>query len=429
MKTNKKIDQVFRDKFQGVETTPPADVWQNIATRLPEKKERKLLPFLYQLGGAAAAIALIFFLFNLNSTPTENKITNSNIVVPTTDYKPNISSEAFDELMTNSSNILNAAVMDTRIEVIKAQLVSQTSAATPSNSEQPQKLKSNNRENVLIADISEEKEYQIANSDINSETKSEGAQPTSDTSEAIADISAIESEKNDLANIASANIAEKEVKEKETAGKRFSVTPTAAAIYFDTGKGNALDNQFAGTNGSGEISMSYGINLAYQISDKIKVRSGVNSVNLNYNTRNVDYASARNSSAVTTQENAIIQTSSVNGSLNQDFSFLEIPVEVEYILIDKKLGLNLIGGASTFFLEENNIVLESPNFTAEIGEANNLNKTSFSANLGVGMNYDISPQFRFNLEPIFKYQINTFNSSSNLNSYYFGIYSGLSFKF
>ena len=92
--------------------------------------------------------------------------------------------------------------------------------------------------------------------------------------------------------------------------------------------------------------------------------------------------------------------------------------------------MNIIGGGSTLFLNDNMISLNSTDFSTNLGEANNLNNVSFTTNLGVGLDYNISPQFQLNLEPIFKYQLNTFtNTTGSVNPYYFGVYSGFSFKF
>ncbi len=118
-----------------------------------------------------------------------------------------------------------------------------------------------------------------------------------------------------------------------------------------------------------------------------------------------------------------------NGYLNQSLEYIEIPLEFELSLLDKKMGLNVIGGASTFFLNGNMVSHNSPFSKIELGEANNLNDLSFSANIGVGLHYNFSARFQFNLEPILKYQINTYNKGLGLTPYIFGIYSGLSFKF
>ncbi len=97
-------------------------------------------------------------------------------------------------------------------------------------------------------------------------------------------------------------------------------------------------------------------------------------------------------------------------------------------MIDKKVGFNIIGGASTLFLDENSISLKTTDFSTQLGESNQLNNVSFSTNIGLGVDYEISNSFQLSIEPMFKYQINTYNTS-NVNPYYFGVYSGFSFKF
>lgn len=88
------------------------------------------------------------------------------------------------------------------------------------------------------------------------------------------------------------------------------------------------------------------------------------------------------------------------------------------------------GGFSTFFLNNNNIFeIQNGNGTL-IGEANNINDVSYSANFGLGMFYNFSKSFQFNLEPMFKYQINTFsNTFGDFQPFFVGVYTGLSFKF
>ena len=76
------------------------------------------------------------------------------------------------------------------------------------------------------------------------------------------------------------------------------------------------------------------------------------------------------------------------------------------------------------------MVFETSTTQTEIGQANNLNATSFSTNLGLGINYGLSKQWSFNFEPTFKYQINTFKSgTTNIQPYYFGVFTGVQFKF
>ncbi|HZH70454.1 MAG TPA: hypothetical protein VFD80_08395, partial [Flavobacteriaceae bacterium] len=111
-------------------------------------------------------------------------------------------------------------------------------------------------------------------------------------------------------------------------------------------------------------------------------------------------------------------------------NYYEIPLELEYAIINTKFGVNLIGGVSTLFLGNNEISVKSENFSSALGEANNLSNVSFSTNVGLGLDYKLSQRFIFNMEPMFKYQINPYTDSSvNFKPYYLGVYSGLSFKF
>ncbi|UJH92617.1 outer membrane beta-barrel protein [Antarcticibacterium sp. 1MA-6-2] len=182
--------------------------------------------------------------------------------------------------------------------------------------------------------------------------------------------------------------------------------------------------------GRGDISFSYGVAVAYKISNRLSIRSGINKVDLSYNTRDVSYGTAISAMAVENNDaRAVTLASPVMGNINQNLGFVEVPVELKYGVIDKKFGLNIIGGASTLFLSENNVTLEAGAATTSFGEAGNLNNVSYSANMGVGLDYNISSKFQINVEPIFKYQINTFNNTSDVKPYYFGVYSGLSFKF
>ena len=108
-----------------------------------------------------------------------------------------------------------------------------------------------------------------------------------------------------------------------------------------------------------------------------------------------------------------------------------MPLEIQYALVNSKLGINLIGGFSSFFLSDNKIYSEAETGTRTfLGEASNINNVSYSANFGVGFNYQVSKKFDLNLEPMFKYQINTFdNTSGDFTPFFIGVYTGFAIKF
>ncbi|WP_396602673.1 hypothetical protein [Algibacter sp. R77976] len=247
----------------------------------------------------------------------------------------------------------------------------------------------------------------------------------------------------------------KDVIEKEnTLKNKWSVAPNAAPVYFNTlGEGSSIDPQFNSNSKSGEVNMSYGISASYAVNKKLSVRSGINRVNLGYNTNDVvvfqsaglssrssalqNVSSRNNSDAVSLissenlNSNASDAFASTNGLINQALGYIEIPLEIQYTLSDKKFGVNLIGGFSSFFLNNNEIFSEEQNGTRTfLGEASNVNNVSYSANFGLGLNYKMSKKFDFNLEPIFKYQFNTFNDTSgSFSPFFIGVYTGFAIKF
>ncbi|MFT5628593.1 MAG: hypothetical protein ACI92X_001846 [Dokdonia sp.] len=236
--------------------------------------------------------------------------------------------------------------------------------------------------------------------------------------------------------------------------QRWSIAPNMAPVYFNTlGDGSTIDEQFVDNTKEGDVNVSYGIKGAYAINKKFTIRAGVNKVNLGYSTNNVVAFSGPNASAasrelqnINVSDSTTIYLSANNlsfatgpevlflkeqGAISQQLGFIEVPIELEYNLLDTKIGLNLIGGFSTLFLSDNDVYsVERNGNKTRLGEATNINDMSYSANFGIGLNYNISKQLRFNLEPTFKYQINTFNETSgNFQPFFIGVYTGLSFKF
>ncbi|HOP59315.1 MAG TPA: outer membrane beta-barrel protein [Bacteroidales bacterium] len=120
-----------------------------------------------------------------------------------------------------------------------------------------------------------------------------------------------------------------------------------------------------------------------------------------------------------------------NNSLHQSFAYLELPFILRYKVVDKTLDFNLIGGVSSNFLVNNSVYTSYEGRRYEIGETEGLNLISFSSSLGMGMEYNLSNNLSFNLEPTFRYYINPFSSVEGvkIHPYSFGVFSGITYKF
>ena len=237
---------------------------------------------------------------------------------------------------------------------------------------------------------------------------------------------------------------------------KWSVGTAVAPIYFNTlSEGSPINPTLAGNQKQGNTSLSYGVKVNYQLTDRLSIQSGVNNVELGYDTQgvtaliasselrlfdsnidtNIDgvnlIAISNNEVAAQTSELGI-QRGVVNlrGDLNQSLSYLEIPLEAKYALVNRKIGLHVVGGVSTYVLYQNSIELLNQNGSTVLGEASNVNDVNFSGNLGVDIDYKINSKLFINVSPMFKYQMNTFSrNDGGFRPYYLGVYTGLNFRF
>ncbi len=254
--------------------------------------------------------------------------------------------------------------------------------------------------------------------------------------------------------------AEEVVADNTSSGK-WSVGPSVAPVYTSaSGKGSPIHSDFASNSKSGNLNLSYGLSVAYEIGKKLKIRSGVHRVNYGYDTNDVLFSSSsriasndkldninysqksetlvvqsKNSLPNNIPTDAFLELSSneipvLDGKMVQQLGYIEVPVELNYAILDRKFGVDLIGGVSSLFLVDNSVLVESEGLVTEVGEATNANDVNFSANFGMGLNYDFSPKVQLSVEPVFKYQMNTFSKTAGeFQPFSIGIYSGVSFKF
>lgn len=494
MKDKKHIDRLFQEKLKDFEASPSDSIWATIENRLhQDKRKRRAIPIWWQIAGVAAVLTLLltvgnFIINDSSNIKTTNTIVNTDETANPTgeDSVPNINliesgnvnKNVENDLNSDSNNNLNQKQNNTTITK------SNYNSVKNKNDIKPHTLIKNpsNIANKSVANITDSKSNDVNNTsnlpepDRNNSDDNKPKSVTdpmfdtikSDVNTSVTDTQAkedaidlneekTESTSNPIEEaIANSNTIDE--KEKEEKLNRWNISTNVAPVYFSSfGNGSSLDEQFIGNSKSGELNMSYGINGSYAVSEKLKIRAGINKVNLGYNTNNVIVyrgvgitlvgALSRSNSNIKfnddSQNTTILSTqnlsfatvpdvvnTSVNSSLNQELGFIELPVELEYAILNNKFGVNVIGGFSTFFLDKNKISTTLNGDKSLLGKAKNINDTSYSANFGLGLNYNVSEKIKFNFEPTFKYQINTFtNTSGDFNPFFIGFYTGLSYKF
>ena len=495
MSNKKNIDRLFQEKFKDFEVAPNDAVWNRINESLPnKKKKRRVIAIWWQIGGVAAAIALLFTVgvsvFNSDVNTTEDPVIvntddtfkklelvesdkNNESIEDKKSINPKGSQEKKASRKLTSPNKLNSdAVANTFNKKEKIALPHKCSNliidTNNSNKVTDNAKNSENSNKTKLTNDSELKSAIKKTIEDNKTAVTDNSTPKESNSEKI-DVKTTDNTKEKeeailkdsvKGSIEDAIASQEDINEKEDINQnRWNITPKVAPVYYSSlGQGSSLGQQFNDNTKSSAIDMSYGIAGSYALSKKLKVRAGVNRVNLNQKTSDIfaftgpEIASRGNSveqspGNITFNDkvhNVLLMSSEtlglssapeafnskIAGDVDQRFGFIEVPLELEYRLMDKKLGINVIGGFSTFFLNQNEIYADIDGTSTLIGEANNINNTSFSANFGLGLDYSLSKQWNINLEPQFKYQINTFNNTSgDFRPFFIGVYTGLNFKF
>jgi len=260
---------------------------------------------------------------------------------------------------------------------------------------------------------------------------------------------------DEAVRIADTNAQDIDIKEAIT--RRWDVGAIAAPVYSGDFGGSGIDPQFKDNTKTSDLNLSYGVQISYAVTPKFKVRTGVSNVDLNYNTQDISFTTSNNAQALigidfsqnasflnitdrvnpsTTvlnpNDEGLAQGSNTfsNGEIQQNVGYVEIPMEAVYVLSDKKLGIELIGGVSTLVLNNNEVFLESNGLLTNLGTSNALNDISFTTNLGLGLNYKVAENVKINIEPSLKYQLNAYNNNvGEFKPYYVGLYTGVNYRF
>jgi hypothetical protein len=417
MLERKNIDRVFQENLKDLEIYPSKRVWNKIENHLSDKPVKKPIALWKKMSGIAmilmAFVSAGFFFYNTNST---------------TVIQPQVSESGIETTKEGPEKKL------VPVFIKPASNLAENKKEIKTTRKPQQPILANRATNKVIVtsnDISTvystiENKY-IVDKDVFLEELNQGESITARME----------------------NIPDIETK-PAAADKKWSIGPTVAPVFYNSLQdGSPLNDALAENNKTSDNAMSYGVKINYQVSNKFFIQSGVNKVELAYNTQGVNalISSSKNAiSNINTSKAGVIVTpvrsvqglssekelskSGVSGEINQSIEYYELPIEMKYNLYDKKLGLNLVGGFSTLILSNNSVSMVTQNSITDLGGANNLNDLNFSGNVGVDLDYKISKSWYLNVAPMFKYQFNTYSGNSgNFRPYYFGLYSGLNYKF
>lgn len=252
----------------------------------------------------------------------------------------------------------------------------------------------------------------------------------------------------------------KTIEEKESPKERNVVnlkrneivfTPYYGVAYMGSlNEASWISPEFNQLDIENKMANSFGARAAYNINERLKLRTGLGVMDLKqttldvplvvdpengsiaYNLRsynNIGVDLSRYGQVSNYHANAEFEGSKrLNEDISHELQFIEVPLEVEYLLTEnQKLNFMATGGMSTMFLNKNEVYLESQ--LSAFAKSTNMKSVSFSANAGMKMEYGFTDKVSMNLEPQVRYMINTVTANSDFQPYLLILNAGFSLSF
>jgi len=433
------IDLLFRNGLKDYEVLPPPGVWDGIHPAIKIKSRQVLFLRVAAVAAVLLTVSFLTYRWSRSITDTPVSVMSFNVPLP----EPVISlpyRKPFSLSGVKSDKVRNSAVAVN--EPISSEMISENTEEVTSPGP--------------VINLPETRKLTIANNSLR-------FKPPLATPFTSSQSNPTKLNYQDLQYLAD-NIPVKPV-------NRWSIAAMASPTYYSgiNSGSDALSNQILSSD-EPVFSYSGGLSFSYKISKRFSIQSGLYYSSLGQKLDGINsysgfqqYSSSKgghnfevltSTGTVYTSNPDVFLLSSgtdrvltaytkdvfdpnkaslqpVSNSLNQNFSYLEFPVILRYKLIDKTIGINLIGGLSYNLLVHNSVYTTLDGNIYPVGDTKGLNPLSLSSSLGMGMEYNVSSKLSLNLEPTFRYFLNPFSVTTGtfIHPYSFGIFSGVSYKF
>ncbi len=120
-----------------------------------------------------------------------------------------------------------------------------------------------------------------------------------------------------------------------------------------------------------------------------------------------------------------------NADIYQNFEYIEVPLLINYKILDKRFGVQLAGGLSPGFMVNNNAYFQVDKQEIMIDRSEEFYTVIYNSVVGLGLNYAVSKKLNFSLSPTFKYSLRSIRKDHSIEyyPYSFSIYTGISYSF
>lgn len=204
-------------------------------------------------------------------------------------------------------------------------------------------------------------------------------------------------------------------------GKRWSIQSGLYYSHVEQSSGSQNNRDYADVD-------YLGLNNSY-FSNKVTVESGTMLMNASAGVIEIENLplDVNVASSLETVMGSNSEALVTNSDFKQNFEYLEIPLFIRYQLVKRKINVGIMGGVSTNVLVGNDVYMQDK----RIGETKDMNRVNYSSSLGVGFGYQLTGKIQLQVEPRFKYFLNSLNNNDDVTfkPYTIGVYTGVSYRF
>lgn len=430
------IDIVFRNGLKNMEVLPPADVWDNIPPMPARHSTLRII------SGIAAGVAAMLSLVLLATWYTRSNSPTQQSAVMTI---------ASGEQQAVRIDMTPATTETAPVKRDVSEITHGTLAAEPVG----RKVSTLSAEgpDMTIASVDLTMKHAKENSSLQMNSEDE--------------ITIIASDRMKGAEESLAMTMNTPV--NKIMGQRFMVGASLSPAMGMSPSGQ--DTKLSELMNSERSRPSYttGLSFGYKITDRLTIQSGIGLASMGQTITDVDvFAGLSNFYAVKSNYLYTVETASgpilagntdlyitdnlnrvgtmiqgnmadpskynltqVGEDIRQIFRYLELPIMLRYKVIDRKVGLNLSGGLAYGFLVDNSAYTGEGSDMVRVGHTEGINAHNLSSQLGLGMEYKVTSNISFNLEPVFKYYVTPVSNISGplYKPYSLGFWSGFFFRF
>lgn len=445
-----KFDQHIKDKLSQSQL-PPMDAWKNIQQKLDEKeKKKRIVPIFYWIGSTAACLVAgisVYYYVNQNDASENHPFPTNEIVKTNTNSIQNFSNK--NETVEEDNSVKNPATSTTNILSQDDNTTKQPNSYFDDLSEKSTLFSTKNQT------VEPMQEFPLTNSTL----KELSVQKNNSLTEKAVHFQESSIPKNQDEKPLELVLEEENKKKKEEKIEIKQKSPILVISSYVNPtmmleSKSILADEFNDYNIKNSVTVAYGAKVSVRINEKLNIRSGIAKVELQQHTINVNSGINTGILALTSnnqkssnhinyqtnirvfadksQSSTMTMLSSETNDMEQKINYIEVPIEAEYKLASfDKFNLLATAGGSYYILTKNAISLADTKTRTQykLGEANNLNNTSYSANAGVKLEYNLSNKSSINLEPNYRYMINPLKNVDTKNPSLLGLNLGFSIKF